>query len=171
MDPAQLTLRSYDPRDETAVWTLHEWAMRDAGVDPTDVPGTDDLRTVGSSYFDVRGTFVVAIDDVSRATRARTADEADIDVDPPDRLATHDGVLTAMGGYVPNQAGHADEREYPGAAELHRMRVAPPYQRREYGRTLLAELERRVVADGFNTLLATTSTAGAYDLVHFEKEL
>ncbi|TQR22273.1 hypothetical protein C9J85_08780 [Haloferax sp. wsp5] len=43
---------------------------------------------------------------------------------------TFDGGLAAMGGFLPNDVGHADERTVPGAAELHRMRVAPSRQRR-----------------------------------------
>jgi GNAT superfamily N-acetyltransferase len=62
-----------------------------------------------------------------------------------------------MGGYVPNHAGRGDERDQPGAAELHRMRVAPSYQQNGYGRALFDELERRAAATGFETLLATTS--------------
>jgi len=178
---AGLRLRTYDPRDEAAVWALHEWALRDTGVDPADVPGTDDLRAVEASYLNIGGGFVVGVVD---ATDAGEASETD--------LATRDGTLAAMGGYLPNRAGHGEERDRPGAAELHRMRVAPPYQRRGYGRALLRELERRATAAGFGTLLATTSTrqaaalefyrahgyeatarsaAGTYELVHFEKEL
>ncbi|MDB9278929.1 GNAT family N-acetyltransferase [Halorubrum ezzemoulense] len=198
VDANELSLRSYDPRDDAAVWALHEWAMRETGVDPSDIPGTDDLRSVAASYLDAGGAFVVGVVD------AVDADQSPDDPSPerqsvdsaasraPDQLATHDGTLAAMGGYVPNEAGHGDERDRPGAAELHRMRVAPPYQRRGYGRALLDELERRAASGGFETLLATTSTrqpaaldfyasrgyertdtstAGAYELVHFEKEL
>lgn len=194
-----LSLRAYDPRDEAAVWALHEWAMRDTGVDPADVPGTDDLRSIESSYVDVGGGFVVGTVGPADDASAPASDPAGgrSTSEPPaeeslDALATHDGTLAAMGGYVPNRAGHDDERDWPGSAELHRMRVAPPYQRRGYGQVLLAELERRAAADGFPRVLATTSTrqaaavefyrthgyeraatstAGAYELVHFEKEL
>jgi len=185
-----LSLRAYDPRDEAAVWALHEWAMRDTGVDPADVPGTDDLRSIESSYVDVGGGFVVGT--VGPTDDASAPESEPAGGESLDALATHDGTLAAMGGYVPNRAGHSDERDWPGSAELHRMRVAPPYQRRGYGEVLLAELERRAAADGFPRVLATTSTrqaaavefyrthgykrattstAGAYELVHFEKEL
>jgi GNAT superfamily N-acetyltransferase len=189
--PTQLSLRTYDPHDEAAVWALHEWAIAETGVDPSDIPGTDDLRTIEASYLDTGGDFVVGVVDAdspqpdpSPATTSASGDDID--------LTTTDGTLAAMGGYLPNQAGHSDERDRPGAAELHRMRVAPPYQRRGFGRALLSDLERRAAAAGFDTLLATTSTrqaaalafyaeqgcdrtgtstAGAYELVHFKKDL
>lgn len=190
MNATRLSLRAYDPRDEAAVWALHEWAIRETGVDPGDVPGTDDLRSIESSYVDVGGAFVVGT--LGPADAARVPASEPVAGESLDALATHDGTLAAMGGYVPNRAGHDDERDRPGSAELHRMRVAPPYQRRGYGRALLAGLERRAAADGFPRVLATTSTrqaaavefyrargyeraatstAGAYELVHFEKEL
>ncbi|OYR49285.1 GNAT family N-acetyltransferase [Halorubrum sp. Eb13] len=203
---AGLRLRTYDPRDEAAVWALHEWALRDAGVDPTDVPGTDDLSAVEASYLEAGGEFVVGVVDATDPSDGPAAptngltgpadSSTDAAADAAEAsetgLATRDGTLAAMGGYLPNRAGHGEERDRPGAAELHRMRVAPPYQRRGYGRALLRELERRAAAADFGTLLATTSTrqaaalefyrahgyeeaarsvAGAYELVHFEKEL
>ena len=193
MDSTTIRLRTYDPRDEQAVWTLHEWAMRDTGVDPADIPGTDDLRAIESSYFDTGGTFVVGTlrssDQRPDRTVIPTDTRKDGEREPP---VTHDGRLVAMGGYLPNEAGYDDERDRLGAVELHRMRVAPPYQRRGYGDRVLSELERRAAADEFNTVLATTSTnqpaaiefyqdrgyermgtstAGEYELVHFEKSL
>jgi GNAT superfamily N-acetyltransferase len=190
VDPSQLSLRPYDPQDEAAVWALHEWAIAETGVDPADIPGTDDLRTIETSYLDAGGAFVVGIvaDSPRRDPSLATPSASGKDTD----LTTTDGTLAAMGGYLPNQAGHSDERDRPGAAELHRMRVAPPYQRQGFGRALLADLEARAAAAGFDTLLATTSTrqsaalsfyaeqgydrtatstAGAYELVHFEKRL
>lgn len=179
-DPA-VRLRPYDPRDAEAVWTLHEWALRDAGVDPSDVPGTEDLRDVPGSYLDVGGAFLVGVVDEGGADAA--------DDRPP---ATFDGRVVAVGGLLPNEAGHADERTVPGAAELHRMRVAPTHQRRGHGVRLLRALERRVAEAGFDPVLATTaarqaaavafyadhgyeavarSTEADYELVHFEKDL
>ena len=208
-----LRLRTYDPRDEAAVRALHEWALRDAGVDPADVPGTDDLNAIEASYLDAGGEFVVGVVDAADPANGPTDSangstdaangltgpaDSSTDAAPDDAeasatgLDTRDGTLAAMGGYLPNPAGHGEERDRPGAAELHRMRVAPPYQRRGYGRALFEELERRAAAADFGTLLATTSTrqaaalefyrahgyeevarstAGAYELVHFEKEL
>jgi len=179
---AALRLRQYDPRDCDAVWQLHERAMRAAGTDPSDIPGTDDLRTIGSTYLDGGGDFLVGVCEDELALEAGTAS-------PPE---TFDGTLVAMGGFLPSEAGHDDERTVAGAAELHRMRVAPDFQGRGYGRQLLGALERRAAAAGFEVALATTarrqkraqefytaagyravdrSTFGEYELVHFEKRL
>jgi len=182
---AELRFRQYRPGDADAVWDLHEWAMRESGTDPTDIPGTDDLRDVEGAYLDTGGTFLVGV--LSEAPTAASAD--DVPRQPP---ATDDGTAVAIGGLLPNEVGHADERTVPGAAELHRMRVAPTHQRLGYGRRLLARLEDRAVGLGFDTVLATTarrqtaavafyreagyetvgeSTEGEYRLVHFEKSL
>jgi GNAT superfamily N-acetyltransferase len=177
---SDLTLRRYDTRDADAVWDLHEWAMRTAGTDPADVPGTDDLRRIEGHYLETGGAFLVGIGDAAGA---------EIDAAVPE---TFDGPLVAMGGVLPSESGHDDERTVPGAGELHRMRVAPPLQGRGYGRDLLIALERRAADLGFETLLATTaarqeaavqfypaagyrevdrSTHGEYELLHFEKTL
>ena len=149
-----LRIRRYDPHDADPVWTLHETALRDAGTDPADVPGTDDLQRIEATYLDAGGDFLV--------------------------------------GFVPSEAGHDDERTIAGAAELHRMRVAPTHQRRGYGQALLVTLEERAANRGFDVVLATTarrqsaavafyreegyepvgeSTEAGYRLIHFEKEL
>ncbi|MXR52209.1 GNAT family N-acetyltransferase [Halovenus sp. WSH3] len=171
-----IQFRRYDPRDSEAVLRLHAWAMREAGTDPTDVPGTEDLETIESSYIESGGEFLVGI-----------SESADSEVP-----RTFDGAVVAMGGFLPNEQGHDDERTVPGSVELHRMRVAPPSQGQGYGRALLAELERRVDTDSYDRLLATTarrqqravdlystagyrevdrSVMGEYELVHFEKSL
>ena len=169
----ELTFRRYDPRDQAAVVELHEWAMREAGTDPADIPGTEDVQNIQAAYLDGSGEFLVGI-----------ADSFD-----PSVPETFDGQVVAMGGFLPNEAGHDDERTVPGSVELHRMRVAPPAQGRGFGRALLAELEGRV-GEEYDRLLATTahrqeraltldtdagyeevdrSQRGEYELVHFEK--
>lgn len=182
--PARLTFRRYEPADESAVWTLHEWAMRDAGTDPDDVPGTADLRDIETAYLNTGGDFVVGILDSERALPSST---------PRDSVPrTADGPVVAIGGFMPSEAGHEDERTVPGAAELHRMRVLPPLQGAGIGKRLLDELERRAEAAGFELALATTasrqrnavefypaagysevarSMMGEYELVHFQKPL
>ncbi|WP_283402483.1 GNAT family N-acetyltransferase [Halorubrum sp. DM2] len=193
MGSETLRFRSYEPSDDDAVWELHQWAMRETGVDPSDVPGTDDLRAIQTTYIDPGGAFLVGIAESApengyeEGETAKTAETSALDA-----LTTHDGRVVAMGGFMPNDAGHADERDRSGAAELHRMRVAPPYQRQGFGRKLIAELERRATAAGFESILATTSTrqsaalsfypdqgyeeverstAGEYELVHYERRL
>jgi ribosomal protein S18 acetylase RimI-like enzyme len=179
--------RQYDPRDADAVAELDEWAMRTAGTDPADIPGNEDIEHIGSAYLDAGGAFLVG-----------TVDPAAVDATAfdgsggRDRAAfeTFDGLVVAMGGFLPNEEGYDDERTVAGAAELHRMRVAPPCQGRGYGTDLLRALEERVSAAGFSRVLATTaqrqqralslyagagyervdrSQYGEYDLVHFEK--
>jgi len=173
-----LDLRAYDPRDADAVWRLHELAFRDLDTDPDDIPGTDDLRDVRGAYVEAGGGFLVGT--VPAASAA------------PGVPRVHDGALVAMGGFLPSEAGHDDERTVAGAAELHRMRVAPSCQRRGYGRRLLRALEAAVRDAGYDPVLATTarrqtaavnfyrdegyatvgeSTEGDYELVHFEKPL
>ncbi|WP_209309445.1 GNAT family N-acetyltransferase [Haloarcula amylovorans] len=178
----EVRFRRYDPRDAEAVWALHEWAMRETGTDPADVPGTEDLRDVDGRYLDTGGEFVVGVADDGATDRSDGRD-------PP---TTHDGTAVAIGGLLPNDTGHDDERTVPGAAELHRMRVAPTHQRLGYGRALLARLETRAVELGYNRVLATTahsqpaavefyrdagydevgrSKEAGYELVHFERNL
>lgn len=178
----RLQLRRYGTADADAdaLLALDEWALRDAGTDPADVPGSEDLGSVQEAYLDAGGDFVVG-----------TVPAGDAGLDsghtPP---LVGDRCLVAMGGYLPTEAGYDDERSVTGAAELHRMRVAPTHQGRGYGRALLAELEARAVDAGFGLLLATTaarqrravafypsagytevgrSTHEGYELVHFEK--
>ncbi|MDS0220806.1 GNAT family N-acetyltransferase [Haloarcula sp. S1AR25-5A] len=173
-DPIQF--RPYDDRDADAVWTLHEWAIRETGNDPSDIPGLADLKNVEERYLATGGDFIVGV--------VPDADDA--------LPQTFDGGLAAMGGFLPNEVGHEDERTVPGAAELHRMRVAPSQQRHGYGRVLLHKLEQQVAEQGYELLLATTaqsqaaavafyqdegydevarSRQGEYELVHFEKRL
>ncbi|PSQ19625.1 N-acetyltransferase [Halobacteriales archaeon QS_8_69_26] len=177
-----LRIRRYESGDADAVWELHERAMRDAGTDPADLPGTDDLRRVREAYVETGGDFVVGV-------LEGEGDPAETDGDP---LQVGDGTLVAMGGFLPCEEGHAEERSVEGAAELHRMRVAPDHQRKGYGRRILAALERRAREAGYELLLATTasrqrsavrfypdegyvetgrSTHGEYELIHFEKRL
>jgi GNAT superfamily N-acetyltransferase len=174
-----LRIREYDPRDTEALVHLHEWAMREAGTDPADIPDTDDLRNIEGVYVDSGGTFLVGVD----ASAASVAD---------DRSETFDGSLVAMGGMVPSEASHSDERAASDAAALHRMRVAPPVQGEGYGRQILDRLEAAASARGFERVFVTTatrqsravafyrtagyvavgtSTEADYELRHFEKRL
>jgi GNAT superfamily N-acetyltransferase len=185
---SELRVRAYDDRDAAAVWDLHEWAMVHTDTDPGDIPGTEDLRDVIGSYVDAGGAFLVGVLDDPPA--AVTPDGSPVDGRLPP--ATADGTLVAMGGLVPNASGHDDERTVAGAAELHRMRVAPTHQRRGYGRRILGALEAAARERGFGVVLATTartqpaavafyrsagydavdtSTEAGYELVHYEKRL
>ena len=178
-----ILFRQYEPDDADAVAELDGWAMRVAGTDPTDIPGHGDVERVDSVYLDSGGAFLVGV--VDPADAAGLFDAAD-----PDSFETADGLVAAMGGFLPNGAGYDDERTVEAAAELHRMRVAPPLQGQGYGTVLLEALEERARRAGFSRVLATTaerqgralslyagagyeqvdsSVYGEYDLVHFEK--
>lgn len=170
-------LRRFDPsRDDSAdLRALHERALRDAGTDPADVPGTEDLDAVGETYLD-GGEFLVGYDGDSEDS------------------------LVAMGGYRPASdlpaGGH--EGFEPGmadpaaAVELFRIAVAPAVQGRGLGAHLLAELERRAAVAGYEWAVLTTAAhqragvelyrsrgyeavgrmqEGEYELVRFEKRL
>jgi GNAT superfamily N-acetyltransferase len=162
--------------------------MAETDTDPADIPGTDDLHDVEGAYLDAGGDFLVGVIKGNPAVVTRDSD-GDASRLPP---ATFDGTLVAAGGFCPTGTGRAEERAVDGAAELHRMRVAPTHQRRGYGRTLLSRLEDRARRLGFETMVATTartqpaavafypdmgyrqvdtSTVDGYDLVHFEKTL
>jgi N-acetylglutamate synthase-like GNAT family acetyltransferase len=52
-------VRRYESGDETAVKRVFRRAMRDAGTDPADVPGTRDLDWIEAAYLDTGGEFLV----------------------------------------------------------------------------------------------------------------
>jgi len=183
---APIQFRRYEAEDVTCLQRLDEWALDDTGTDPNDIPGSDDLADVSRSYLDTGGDFVVGVIPVE-TDAAETVPPA-----VAKGLTIGAEILVAMGGFLPSESGYADERTVPGAAELHRMRVAPPLQGRGYGTELLDALESRVRGAGFPLVLATTSRRqvaaiefykargykqvgesrmGEYDLVHFEKRL
>lgn len=170
--------RRFDPSRDNAgdLRALHERALRDAGTDPTDVPGTEDLDTIAATYLD-GGEFLVG-------------DDGD----------SEDGSPVAMGGYRPSsdlpagghegfEGGAADPTE---AVELFRIAVAPAVQGRGLGAALLAELESRAAAAGYGWVVLTTAAhqragielyrsrgyeavdrmqEGEYELVRFEKRV
>jgi len=171
--------------DQAAVIALDEWTLEHTETNPQDIPGRDDIHDITESYLETGGEFLVGVSetipDVVEDTQYETPD-----------ISTTDGQVIAMGGFLPNEDGHADERTVEGAVELHRMRVAPSVQGQGYGKALLDELERRAMTTGYETLLATTatrqqraatfypsagythvdsSTFGDYELLHFEKTL
>lgn len=180
-----IEFRRYDDRDSGSIVALDEWALQNTGTDPEDIPGREDLHDIEGSYLDAGGDFVVGI-------LANEDSDFAVERDWLARIETRDGLVVAMGGFLPNEAGHEDERTVAGAAELHRMRIAPPCQRRGYGTALLEELESRATEADIDHLLATTafqqesavafypsfgyervgtSTFEEYELVHFEKHL
>ena len=52
-------VRRYEPGDEAAIRDVFERAMREAGTDPADIPGTRDLKWVEAAYVETGGEFLV----------------------------------------------------------------------------------------------------------------
>ena len=57
-----MEIRRYQSGEEDSLVALHERAMRQFGVEPSDVPDIDDLREVQTAYIDSGGEFLVAVD-------------------------------------------------------------------------------------------------------------
>ncbi|WP_255151485.1 GNAT family N-acetyltransferase [Halorarius halobius] len=77
-----MRLRRATDADGDTLVTLHERALRDAGTDPADVPGTDDLRSVEASFFAEGGEFLVLEDEgeVVAMGGYRPADDATVEL-------------------------------------------------------------------------------------------
>lgn len=155
-------LRRYRPGEGPAVRAVHQRALRDAGTDPADVPGNDDLRRVESAYLESGGEFLV------------------VDLDTPEEQR-----VVATGGYKP-----VDD-DATRTVELFRMAVAPEHQGEGHGSRILAGLERRARESGFERVVLSTAARqdsagfyaahgyretgheqyGEYELIGFEKRL
>ncbi|WP_436929923.1 GNAT family N-acetyltransferase [Halosimplex halobium] len=162
------SVRRYEPRDREAVRRLHRVALADAGTDPVDVPDTDDLDDVRSSYLDSGGEFLVV---------EIGGDDTDGD----------DAEVVAMGGLA------VEGDEIPeGAGELLRVAVHPDHQREGHGDRVVAGLEQAARERGLDRLFLWTAqrqraavcfyvtrgyegtdhrTEGEYELIRYEKQL
>jgi len=96
-------LRRYEPGEEGAVRRVFRRAMREAGTDPADVPGTQDLDWIEGAYLDHGGEFlVVEVDGEVVATGGLVVDGNvgelfRIAVDPDHQRAGHgSGLLAAL---------------------------------------------------------------------------
>ena len=127
-----LTLRRYRPVDRDRALDLHERAMREVGAYVEGVPDPD-LDDIESAYLEPGGEFLVG--------------ETDSEV-------------VAMGAFRPAE-GYVTELldDLENAAEIKRMRVAPAWQGRGYGRQVYGELERRARESGFDELVLDTTPA------------
>ncbi|WP_136687665.1 GNAT family N-acetyltransferase [Halorhabdus amylolytica] len=56
-------VRRYRPGDEPAVENLYRRALQEAGTDPDDVPGNQDLRWIEETYLRSDGEFLIAESD------------------------------------------------------------------------------------------------------------
>ena len=150
-----MNVRRYRPSDADAVRRLHERVLRDAGTDPADVPGTDDIENVEAAYIDSGGEFLVVEDD---------------------------GEVVAIGGLkVDGTAGElfrmrvAVDRQGEGIGS--ELLAALEDAARERGvETLTAETARRqrnavhfYPANGYEPV--DTSPRGEYTLIDYEKDL
>ena len=161
--PPEPRLRRYRPGDGSAVRAVHERALRDAGTDPADVPGNDDLRRVESAYLGSGGEFLVV-----------------------DCGTSEEPMVVATGGYRP-AGGDAGT----GTVELFRMAVLPGRQGEGHGARVLSGLERRARERGVERVVLSTAARqgsagfyaahgyretgrepyGEYELIGFEKHL
>jgi GNAT superfamily N-acetyltransferase len=163
-DDPRAAVREYADGDGPAVRRLHRRALRAAGTDPDDVPGTDDLDDVESAYFDPGGAFLVA---------------------------EVDGEVVAMGGLAAE--AHTDYATLAdGEGELLRIAVDPDHQREGYGDAIVGGLEDAARDRGLDRLVLWTArrqraatefypargyeqvdtrTEGEYDLLKFAKRL
>ncbi|MFB1066590.1 N-acetyltransferase family protein [Natrinema sp. H-ect4] len=144
------TIRRYRPEDGDQVRELHETTMRDTGAYVDTVSDTD-LERVFETYVDGDGEFLVG---------------------------ALDGSVVAMGGFRPVKETDYIAEVGPdlmdGAIELTRMRVAPDYQRRGYGRRIYAELEKRARSQDatqivLDTMAKQTAARRLYEAQGFEE--
>jgi ribosomal protein S18 acetylase RimI-like enzyme len=156
--------------DTDELGALHRRALRAAGTDPEDVPGTADLRWVEAAYIDSGGEFLVAEAQEARIAGERQDGEAAA------------GRIVAMGGLVVDGA----------VGELYRFAVHPDHQRVGYGSRILDALEEAARERGVTRVMLTTASRqaaavsfyrdrgygevgrerhGKYELVRFAKSL
>lgn len=140
-----LTIREYRPADRDRVEAVVEAALRDAGAYFEEVP--EEAEHDGPDALAETGTFLVGTLD-------------------GDVVAT--GALTAPGGLHAADAAATDD-----ALELERLHVHPEYQRRGFGRRMVAALERRARERGAAELVLETTTLQSaalafYDALGFE---
>jgi ribosomal protein S18 acetylase RimI-like enzyme len=99
--PGEPVVRRYEPGDEPAVKRVFQRAMRDAGTDPADVPGTQDLDWVEAAYLDHGGEFLVVEADGAVVATGGLVVDGDVGelfrvaVDPDHQRAGHGSRLLA----------------------------------------------------------------------------
>lgn len=57
--PISLKIRRYQPRDQAAVWELHNLALHQVGAHPGNGPWDADLHAIETIYLDAGGEFLV----------------------------------------------------------------------------------------------------------------
>lgn len=125
----ELRIRPYEPRDADAVVAVHEAAFRASGIE-FDPEGAidEELRNVTETYLAGDDTFLVG---------------------------TLSGEVVATGGYRAGEDA-VNESGDGSIALVGHLRVRPDVQRRGYARTMMATLEERARADGFDRFVLET---------------
>ena len=163
---AGLSIRRYELGDGSAVWDLHERALRDVGAYDEEYAHLDaDLRNVESEYLDAGGEFLVGEVERSEASdRERggtTREHGERGGEKSD-----DGIV-AMDALQPSSSVDHHESD-PSAAVVRWMRVNPDHQRRGYGSQVLRVLEARTVDLGFEQLVLDTTPRQAAAVAPYE---
>ncbi|WP_255198074.1 GNAT family N-acetyltransferase [Halorarius litoreus] len=153
-----MRLRRATNADAASLVALHERALRDAGTDPADVPGNDDLQAVEQTFLDVGGEFLVLED----------GDDA-----------------VAMGGYRPVDDDTVELFRIAVTPERQRQglgrRIVDTLERRarvhEYERVVLETVVEQTAAAefyparGYEETYRGATESGNYTLLRFEKAL
>jgi len=147
-------VRRYEPGDEAAVKGVFERAMRAAGTDPADVPGSRDLGWIEAAYIETGGEFLV------------------VEVD---------GDVVAAGGLVVDDVAElfriavdpVHQREGHGSRLLAALEAAA--RERDADRVVLTTASRQASAVAFYPKHGYEQTGtdheGEYRLRHFAKRL
>ena len=156
-------LRRYRSADQNPVWRVHDRALRDSAM-AFSPEYNRYLRHVASEFLDPGGEFLVAVID-------RDADGGSDDGD--------DAPVVGIGGYQPlsylAETGEADgipteAKPVDATARVRSVAILPEHQSSGIGTKLMADLETRADAAGFDRLIlkTTESLVGAR---HFYESL
>lgn len=143
------TIRRYRPADRNPVWRVHDAALRDSAMEFSPEYNRY-LRHVPAEFPDAGGEFLVA-------TLDGVADGGSGAGDGPH--------VVGIGGYQPlSYLAGSGEADFPAEAEpveatarVRSVAIRPDHQSAGVGTELMAELERRADADGFDRLILKTT--------------
>jgi ribosomal protein S18 acetylase RimI-like enzyme len=154
------TVRRARASDGPRLRVLYRETMRAAGTDPDDVPGTDDLADVHSTYVDPGGEFLVV------ETDGRVVAMGGLTVDGED-LADGEGELFRLGVDTDYQ------RQGLGSEVVSALEQAA--RDRGLDRIVLTTARRQAAAAEFYPARGYEEVGrereGEYELVHFSKRL
>ncbi|MFC7071383.1 GNAT family N-acetyltransferase [Halobaculum lipolyticum] len=152
----EFSIRRVRPSDATAVATVFEAALHEAGAYHPDAAGSPVDEDLPADYVDPGGDFLACV--------AAADAPALAGVDLPDGLGVDDGVLVATGAFRPPAAAVrerfadvaplADRR----LAEVKRMHVHPALHRRGIGGRVFDAVAERARAGGYGALVLETTS-------------